>query len=166
MCSSRHYTLSRSVTARQSCGFWTKYYRLCIKDCVLHVRHIITHSRFVQSLHCTWVMAPFNILPFAAILFSKTDRTNIIDVYNTPLCNIEHFYQTLTLIPTGGQLGPSRILAVSRASGHASRWLEYGEIGTPCAGCSGTGGRPLGSVLQRNTIRICLTSLDSTIQKV
>ena len=46
------------------CDFWTKYYNLWTKDCILHVSHVkrnlITHSRFVQSgLHAvTWVMVP------------------------------------------------------------------------------------------------------------
>ena len=46
------------------CDFWTKYYNLCTKDCILHVSHakrnLITHSRCVQSgLHAvTWVMVP------------------------------------------------------------------------------------------------------------
>ena len=43
------------------CDFWTKYYNLCTKDCILHVSHakrnLITHSRFVQS--------GLNVLPCA-----------------------------------------------------------------------------------------------------
>ena len=37
------------------CDFWTKYYKWCTNDCVLHARHFITHSCFVQSgLHGSW----------------------------------------------------------------------------------------------------------------
>ena len=42
------------------------------------------------------------------------------------------------------------ILAASPGSEYVSIWLESCERGTPCACCSGTGGRPLGSLLQRN----------------